>query len=455
MRGYLPVRIVQFSEVKHHQTLSTVRESRDHSSIWAPSSFCLTKKAEASLSCSVCMCFPSLTRCGPARILHLALPQHDCLARCAPSPTSTVFRGPSFSVPVVRCFLLLPPCLVGEQQISRWFWMTVGRFQKKKGAPRSHSTQRHGNSALQSAQCPGSSGTPGPCLSDGAPVIFCHLTRLALCPAHCLARIVALWMGEVDHGSDGSSLQFASWVPPRTRPKERALAGPGHFWSTWRAWLALGVVGHSVSNPASPQAGRLPRQKKSQSVPVTKLPPPPFFASLVSLFHIVLSLAPRLTTDDLKIPGADDNGKRTYPIHPTTKTILVFLPARCTIHQHQARAPSSCCCTLRLDCILTHTTYRLTAFQSAPPTLSNINKQATSARTPPHDQSLQPGRPRPLSPASGLLRPSTKGEHIPPKSESKILSSSPSVGSSSPTNEGRLLQRFVVVPLSCRQVSVS
>ncbi|KAK3395489.1 hypothetical protein B0T20DRAFT_332617, partial [Sordaria brevicollis] len=67
---------------------------------------------------------------------------------------------------------------------------------------------------------------------------------------------------------------------------------------------------HLAPLPQAPRPVGCPAQTeklKSQSVPVTKLPPPPFFASLVSLFHIVLSLAPRLTTDDLKIPGADDN----------------------------------------------------------------------------------------------------------------------------------------------------
>ncbi|EGO51903.1 hypothetical protein NEUTE1DRAFT_104923 [Neurospora tetrasperma FGSC 2508] len=88
-------------------------------------------------------------------------------------------------------------------------------------------------------------------------------------------------MAAVDHGSS-TSRQFASWMPPRTKPKERALAGP-------------------VPSPPGRSA-----VQKSQSVPVTKLPPPPFSPSRFPL-HIVLSLAPRLTTDDLKFPGVDDD----------------------------------------------------------------------------------------------------------------------------------------------------
>ncbi|EGZ76703.1 hypothetical protein NEUTE2DRAFT_54156 [Neurospora tetrasperma FGSC 2509] len=152
-------------------------------------------------------------------------------------------------------------------------------------------------------------------------------------------------MAAVDHGSS-TSRQFASWMPPRTKPKERALAGPGR--SGEPGWH-LALPSQILPVPSPP--GRSAVQK-SQSVPVTKLPPPPFSPSRFPL-HIVLSLAPRLTTDDLKIPGVDDDGKRTYPNHQNN--LLFFFPRMLHHTSTPSPRPSACRCTLRLDCILTHT----------------------------------------------------------------------------------------------------
>ena len=215
----------------------------------------------------------------------------------------------------------------------------------KKGAPRSHSTQRYGNSAFNPLNARAGLGTPGPCLSDGAPVIFRHLTRLALCLARCLARIVALWIIVLHFSSPAACRQDR-------RPSDQKsarwldlgdLASPA---GTWRCRLK------SCQSPVpSPPQGRSAAQK-SQSVPVTKLPPQLLPSRrLVSLF-IALSLAPRLTTDDLKIPGADDDGKRTYPYH----NFIFFSRIICctiTIHQHQARVHHPSAARFVPDCILT------------------------------------------------------------------------------------------------------
>ena len=142
--------------------------------------------------------------------------------------------------------------------------MTVGRCQRKGRAQKPLNATTW-NSALVPPNALAGLGPPGPCPSDGAPVIFRHLTRLALCPAHCLARIVARWITT-------PSLQFASWVSPRTsphRPKGRALAGPGR--PVEPGWhLALAFSLKSCQSPGRSAA------QKSQSVPVTKLPPPSF-----------------------------------------------------------------------------------------------------------------------------------------------------------------------------------
>ncbi|KAK3954347.1 hypothetical protein QBC32DRAFT_368675 [Pseudoneurospora amorphoporcata] len=118
-----------------------------------------------------------------------------------------------------------------------------------------------------------------------------------------------------------SLLQFASWVSPRPRPpdqKSRALAGPGE--PGWHLALASQIL-----PVPSPQVGWLPAQK-SQSVPVTKLPLPPPFSPSRFPFH------------------------RPFP-RPPSHHRRPKTPRR----RRRRPCPSSVCCTLRLDCILTHT----------------------------------------------------------------------------------------------------
>ncbi|KAL0475208.1 hypothetical protein QR685DRAFT_38939 [Neurospora intermedia] len=151
-------------------------------------------------------------------------------------------------------------------------------------------------------------------------------------------------------------------MPPRTKPKERALAGPGR--SGEPGWH-LALPSQILPVPSAP--GRSAVQK-SQSVPVTKLPPPPFSPSRFPL-HIVLSLAPRLTTDDQKFPGVDDDGKRTYPNHHNN--LLFFFS-----HLHAApyinTKPASISLPLHASSRLHFNTYpyRLSCI-SSPPTLQH------------------------------------------------------------------------------------
>ncbi|KAH7634450.1 hypothetical protein B0T09DRAFT_5789 [Sordaria sp. MPI-SDFR-AT-0083] len=152
--------------------------------------------------------------------------------------------------------------------------MTVQLDVAKEKRARPEATQRNDMATPpSSAQCPGRLGTPGPCLSDGVPVVFRHLTRLALWPAHCLARIVALWM-VVDHGSFTSVRQLGV---------AKTNAAPDQKSARWLDLVDLASLAGTCrwrlkSCQSLVPPGRSAAQK-SQSVPVTKLPPPPFSPS--------------------------------------------------------------------------------------------------------------------------------------------------------------------------------